>query len=347
MLLTLRELCKKYPGGQLPLLDPVADMGVQDEAVAAAAAEAASVRQRLKDNPLWQVGGESQAALRAKLGLASRAARCAAAFRQPPPRLVQAEQGTGDPSQLAALRKKSELVQEGEALKKRMRESQLVRCAVGRSFSLPGIWGCTSLACGSSAVGRSYPAAGCPTLLPLRSFSIPKSRSFKVESKHRTEVLRKLGFIDGQGNVTVKGRAACEIDTAGGRGGGWGGWGGCGLGLLRLACSAAQALAQARQLLHTAPPSPPNQPSPQSTQLCPAPTDELVTVEMMFDGTFGSLDIHQLVALVSCLVPVDRSNVRGIGNQHIQKKHQTAKLLRQPPPPCGVACAPAVPVSPP
>lgn len=31
---------------------------------------------------------------------------------------------------------------------------------------------------------------------------------------------------------------------------------------------------------------------------------------MMFDGTFGSLDKHQLVALVSCLVPVDRSNVR-------------------------------------
>lgn len=33
MLLTLRELSKKYPGGQLPLLDPVADMGIQDEEV--------------------------------------------------------------------------------------------------------------------------------------------------------------------------------------------------------------------------------------------------------------------------------------------------------------------------
>lgn len=31
---------------------------------------------------------------------------------------------------------------------------------------------------------------------------------------------------------------------------------------------------------------------------------------MMFDGTFGGLDKHALVALVSCLVPVDRSNVR-------------------------------------
>jgi hypothetical protein len=28
-------------------------------------------------------------------------------------------------------------------------------------------------------------------------------------------VLRKLGFVDREGVVTLKGRAACEIDTAG------------------------------------------------------------------------------------------------------------------------------------
>lgn len=39
--------------------------------------------------------------------------------------------------------------------------------------------------------------------------------------------------------------------------------------------------------------------------------DELVTVELMFDGTFGGLDPAQLAALTSCLVPVERSNVRG------------------------------------
>ena len=33
MLLTLRTLAQRYPGGQLPLLDPVADMGIQDEQV--------------------------------------------------------------------------------------------------------------------------------------------------------------------------------------------------------------------------------------------------------------------------------------------------------------------------
>ncbi len=68
----------------------------------------------------------------------------------------------------------------------------------------------------------------------------------------RSQVLRKLGMIDGEGLVTLKGRAACEIDTA----------------------------------------------------------DELLTTEMMFNGTFNGLDKHQLVSLVSCLVPGEKSQVR-------------------------------------
>ena len=67
----------------------------------------------------------------------------------------------------------------------------------------------------------------------------------------RSQVLRKLGMIDEEGIVTLKGRAACEIDTA----------------------------------------------------------DELLTTEMMFNGTFNGLDKHQLVALVSCLVPGEKSQV--------------------------------------
>ena len=38
--------------------------------------------------------------------------------------------------------------------------------------------------------------------------------------------------------------------------------------------------------------------------------DELLTTELMFNGVFNSLDKHQLVALLSCLVPVEKSNVR-------------------------------------
>ena len=37
-------------------------------------------------------------------------------------------------------------------------------------------------------------------------------------------------------------------------------------------------------------------------------SDELLTTELMFNGVFNGLDKHQLVALVSCLVPVEKSN---------------------------------------
>lgn len=36
---------------------------------------------------------------------------------------------------------------------------------------------------------------------------------FQKESKARIAVLQKLGFVDKEGIVTMKGRAACEIDT--------------------------------------------------------------------------------------------------------------------------------------
>ncbi len=49
--------------------------------------------------------------------------------------------------------------------------------------------------------------------------------------------------------------------------------------------------------------------------------DELLTTELMFNGVFNSLDKHQLVALISCLVPVEKSNVSLIlnipGAQHL------------------------------
>lgn len=38
--------------------------------------------------------------------------------------------------------------------------------------------------------------------------------------------------------------------------------------------------------------------------------DELLASELMFNGTFGALDKHQLAAVVSCLVPVENTNVR-------------------------------------
>ena len=73
--------------------------------------------------------------------------------------------------------------------------------------------------------------------------------TFHSEAQRRTAVLTRLGHVDASGIVTLKGRAACEIDTA----------------------------------------------------------DELVTTELMFNGVFAELDVHQLVALVACLVPVEKT----------------------------------------
>ena len=74
-------------------------------------------------------------------------------------------------------------------------------------------------------------------------------KTFEVEAERRTHVLTKLGLLNEDGLVTMKGRAACAIDTA----------------------------------------------------------DELVTVELMFNGVFSNLDKHQLVSLVACLIPVEKT----------------------------------------
>ena len=91
-------------------------------------AEAAAVRQRLADNPIWQAS--CSICLRcighAVLGCAvlhTHACKlhteCTAVIHAPAsclPIPMQAEQGSGDPSQLDALRKKSELIQVRYAL---------------------------------------------------------------------------------------------------------------------------------------------------------------------------------------------------------------------------------------
>ncbi|KAG1668859.1 hypothetical protein FOA52_004954 [Chlamydomonas sp. UWO 241] len=72
---------------------------------------------------------------------------------------------------------------------------------------------------------------------------------YREESASRIEVLKRLQHINDEEVLEIKGKAACEIDSA----------------------------------------------------------DELVTVELMFNGAMEKLDKHELVALVSCLVPVEKS----------------------------------------
>ena len=130
-------------------------------------------------------------------------------------------------------------------------------------------------------------------------------------------MLRKLGFIDAGAMVQPKGRVACEIDAAGRplrnpKQAAWGcvykswRWQGlpAGAGVRRgrsdaLRWSARRRRAGSRWLRAAG----------HAFHRCFPPADELLTAELLVNGTFGGLDKHQLVALVSCLVPVDRTNV--------------------------------------
>ncbi|KAK2385318.1 Helix-loop-helix protein 2 [Trifolium repens] len=90
-------------------------------------------------------------------------------------------------------------------------------------------------------------------------------QKFRDELKNRSRVLKKLGHIDADSVVQVKGRAACLIDTG----------------------------------------------------------DELLVTELMFNGTFNDLDHHQVAALASCFIPVDKST------EQIQLRSELARPLQQ------------------
>ena len=46
---------------------------------------------------------------------------------------------------------------------------------------------------------------------------------------------------------------------------------------------------------------------------CISTGDELLSAELLLNGVFGGLNPHQLVALVSVLIPAEKSNVRRSG----------------------------------
>jgi superfamily II RNA helicase len=93
-----------------------------------------------------------------------------------------------------------------------------------------------------------------PASLPQRCNQAALSGACDTSSpsRRRLRVLKKLGHVDAEGVVTLKGTAACAVTTA----------------------------------------------------------DELLAVELMFNGVFNDLDKHQLVALCSCLLPTEKSSVR-------------------------------------
>lgn len=98
---------------------------------------------------------------------------------------------------------------------------------------------------------------------------------FQEEAKARTAVLRKLGHVSNDGVVTLKGRAASEVDTG----------------------------------------------------------DELLASELMFNGTFNSLDPYQLASLVSCLVPIEESKgeikVQSVLSDPLRQLQDTARNIAE------------------
>jgi ATP-dependent RNA helicase DOB1 len=104
---------------------------------------------------------------------------------------------------------------------------------------------------GDDVSDRLVKAAEIQVLARKKEIEASRSplKKFEEEFKQRKDVLRKLGHIDENDAVTLKGRAASQIDTG----------------------------------------------------------EELLVTELMFDGTFGALDEHELAALLSCMVPVENS----------------------------------------
>ncbi|ESQ49105.1 hypothetical protein EUTSA_v10019987mg [Eutrema salsugineum] len=100
-------------------------------------------------------------------------------------------------------------------------------------------------------------------------------QKFRDELRNRSRVLKKLGHIDADGVVQLKGRAACLIDTG----------------------------------------------------------DELLVTELMFNGTFNDLDHHQVAALASCFIPVDKSNekvnLRNELNKPLQQLQDSARKIAE------------------
>ena len=169
VLLQLQELERRHLeaegvralGGPLPILDPIEDMGIEDESLFEVAKKIQEAEKELLSNPVFKAEKEA--------------------------------------SRFDSFAQRAALLEEADRLRSQLKSSQI--------------------------------------------------HEFRSEAKSRKDVLRKLGHIDENEVVLLKGRAACEIDAA----------------------------------------------------------DELVATELLFNGTLIKMDKHELVALVSCLVPAEKS----------------------------------------
>lgn len=125
-------------------------------------------------------------------------------------------------------------------------------------------------------------------------------QKFREELKNRSRVLKKLGHIDADGVVQVKGRAACLIDTG-------------------------DELLVTELMFN-------------GESICISPLCSVCVLQyimlhnLVFSflhsppplGTFNELDHHQVAALASCFIPGDKSS-----DSQIQLRTELARPLQQ------------------
>jgi hypothetical protein len=269
----MRELVQRYPGGELPALHPVADMGIVEQKVVDAADAVRTLRARLDAHTAEQV--------RAKAWPPATAARSVLLLSAAGHRAACASQGEGAAVPLEAMQRKADLLAEADALQRRMKQSQLTRWAAGRSRS-------------SVLVIRTRLLVQAFTLYEPSALAL----QFQGRGQEQDHGAAQTGAPGRHGHGDAQG-VACRSAPAAGH-----------LGALSLLFWCPSLLAQGRA----------------ASEVDTA--DELLAAELMFNGTFGSLDKHQLAALVSCLVPAEKSSVRG------------SAACAHPPPTNNCQCAP-------
>ncbi|CAI7846347.1 unnamed protein product, partial [Closterium sp. NIES-54] len=142
-----------------------------------------------------------------------------------------------------------------------------------------------------------HPTSPSPASLPLQ-LSL-----FKSELRNRSRVLKRLGHIDADGVVQLKGRAACVVTT------------GDELLVTELMLEGAFNSMDPHQLVAVASCFLPSEKSNEEQfgghcmgYLKRSTGDELLVTELMLEGAFHSMDPHQLVAVASCFLPSEKSN---------------------------------------
>ncbi|CAI7769908.1 unnamed protein product, partial [Closterium sp. NIES-54] len=324
VLVTLRDVTQRFPDG-LPILDPVEvselgnpvkDMGIMDESFLDLVHSIDKEESKLATHPLFkaEIAEQKLEVLKRRGQLLAEAQRLKMKTREsqlkgsssplPPP----LPSPRAPPILLTGVLPC--LFPPPRSSRSSSLNSGIARAcsnAVGTSLCSNAV--ATSMQVGwcSSRAGRRasvphtcsipHPTSPSPASLPLQ-LSL-----FKSELRNRSRVLKRLGHIDADGVVQLKGRAACVVTT------------GDELLVTELMLEGAFNSMDPHQLVAVASCFLPSEKSNEEQfgghcmgYLKRSTGDELLVTELMLEGAFHSMDLHQLVAVASCFLPSEKSN---------------------------------------